>query len=195
MTRAEQRCQAILPDPAEPTFVTIRRRLHPLVGPHLISFSSADPRLISNAKLEWLLNYYCCQLDYIRVINTLSNDPENTLSEAEVFIDTIAGKASQPRRRKELIIRMKSMSADLVREVRNRLVGKVEGLEPTKLWLVNAWNAWELSQTDYFRAMEGSASFGWMALRCALEALTTLEDKYNQKLPAEFLALLANTTL
>lgn len=173
----------------------MRRRLHPLVGPHVISFSSADPRLISPAKLEWILKYYCCQLDYIRVINTLSNDPGNTLSEAEVFIDSIAGKASQPRRRKELIIRMKAMSADLVREVRNRLVGKAEGLEPTRLWLVNAWNAWNLSQRDDFREMDGSASFGWTALSCALEALTIVEDKYSQKLPAEFLALLANTRL
>ncbi|KAG8890412.1 hypothetical protein FRB98_008447 [Tulasnella sp. 332] len=195
LTMIEQSCQAIIPDPAEPTHVTVKRRLKSRVGPSLISFSSTDRRLLSPAKLEWLLNYYCCQLDYIRVIHTLSNDPGHTLSEAEAFIDTIAGKAAQPRRRKELIVRMKSMSADLVREVRNRLVGNAKGVEPTKLWLVNAWNAWNLSQEEKFRAMEGSASFGWTALRCVLEALTTLEDEHDQKLPQEFLTLLDNTLL
>jgi len=195
INRDEHRCHAILPDPAEPTNSVVKRKLHTLVGPHIMAFSSTDRRLIKPEKLVWMLRYFCGQLDYIRVINALSTEPGNTVSEAEVFVDSIAGKTSQPRRRKELIIRMQSMSSNLVRETRNRLVGKEEGLEATKLWLVNAWNAWNLSQTEEFQEMEGAVTFGWTTLRCALEALAKLEDKYNQKLPAEFMELLERTVL
>ncbi|KAG8991145.1 hypothetical protein FRB95_011906 [Tulasnella sp. JGI-2019a] len=195
VTADELRCTAVLPEPAKSTQDVVRSALGSLIGPHKITFSSADPRLISTSKLAWLLKYFCGQLDYIRVINALSTEPGNSLSEAEVFIDSIAGKTNHPRRRKELVVRMKSMSGELVREVRNRLMGKEEGLEHTKLWLLNAWNAWNVSQKEEFREMQGSASFGWTALGCALEALSKLEDKYNYQLPAEFLELLAKTTL
>lgn len=71
--------------------------------------------------------------------------------------------------------RMRTMTGDMVRDLRNRLVGSEKGMEATKIWLVNAWNAWKVAQEI---TTVGSSTFAWTALRCTLEALRELEDKF-----------------
>lgn len=175
MTKTEQLCQSIPPPPLVPTSNTIQITLNSKIVAQLQGLPSTHPQLLDNQQLQHLFNYYRSQLAYIQVTHTLSNDPLNTLSEAEVFLGSIAGKTSQPRKRKELTTRMRSLSTDLVQAVRNRLVLKEEGHLADQISLKNAWNAWELVQEQETREVNGAATFGWTALRSVLEMLQRLE--------------------
>lgn len=172
--RTAQLCQSILEEPKEPIDGVIRRKLALKIKAQLADLPTL-PETLEPRQLERLFRYYCSELDYIRVTHALSNDPHNTVSEAEVFIGSIAGKTTQPRKRKELMTRMKTMSTELARKVRNRLVSKETTQEADRVSLHNAWEAWELVQTKKFKDIDGSASFGWLTLRCAMEMLQRLE--------------------
>jgi len=172
----------IFPAPDIPPCETIKTVLQPLIDAHLADFITpdADAGIISRPRLLRLLRNYSSQLDYIRVSHVLSEDTQNSISEGEVFVGSIFAKTSQPHKRKELIIRMRSMAKELVQKVRNKLAGEGEGDDATKLWLLNAWNAWNVAQE--MQRTGGSSTFGWVALGSVLEAMKTLDDGKEERM-------------
>ncbi|KAG8932252.1 hypothetical protein FRC02_001392 [Tulasnella sp. 418] len=66
---------------------------------------------------------YVAELNYICVSYSLTRSP---LTEEEVLMGTITARTSQPRRRKDLMSRMRTQSGDLVKKIRIELAGGVE---------------------------------------------------------------------
>jgi RNA-dependent RNA polymerase len=84
---------------------------------------------------------------------------------------TPVAKCSQPRKRRDLMARMRDLTDQLVRSVRDELAGDDESLYGA---LERAWLAWNLSlrKGDAF----GAVSFGWVALGGILEAIKGIEE-------------------
>lgn len=111
------------------------------------------------------------EMRYICMTHTVTNTPGVQLLEAEVVVGTILAKCQQKRWRKERMWRMRTHSANLVRNVQHDLdpdpKHNVDGLR-------RAWCAWNYSvrHQDQF----GANSFGLIALGIVLECLDWIQE-------------------
>ena len=118
-----------------------------------------------------LFDRYTLELQTICDSHTLFPNRSTMLSEEEAVVGTIVAKCSQPRKRRDLMARMRDLTDQLVRSVRDELAGDDESLYGA---LVRAWLAWNLSlrKGDAF----GAVSFGWVALGGIFEAIKGIEE-------------------
>jgi RNA-dependent RNA polymerase len=120
-----------------------------------------------------LFNRYASELRMICATHTLSHARSAMLTEEEAMIGTIVAKCSQPRKRKDLMAKLREQTNLLVTSIREDLVGDEDlTLEDG---LMRAWVAWELSAVE--RDAFGGKTFGWVALGGIFEVIKDIGDR------------------
>ena len=124
-----------------------------------------------------LFNRYASELRTLCATHTLTYSRSSMLTEEEAMIGTIVAKCSQPRKRKDLMAKLREQTNLLVTAIREDLMGD-EDL-PLEDALVRAWVTWELSaiEKDAF----GAKSFGWIALGGIFEVIKDIEERDKQE--------------
>ena len=107
---------------------------------------------------------------------TLSHVRAGSLSEEEAIIGTIAQKSSQPRKRKDMMSKLREQTDILVRGIREELAGDEEMTAYQAL--ESGWLAWKLSLSE--RKSFGGESFGWVALGTIFESIKEIERKLDE---------------
>lgn len=114
---------------------------------------------------------YVSELRAICATHTLSHSQSSGLTEEEAFMGTIVAKTSQPRRRKNLISKLREQTDILVRGVKEELGGDDD--TPLEEVLERAWLAWEHA---LLKGMTfGAQSFGWIALHIIFDTVKQIE--------------------
>lgn len=115
---------------------------------------------------------YASQLQSICVDHTLSHERGAMLTEEEAVIGTIVAKCSQPRRRKDLMSKLREQATTLVDGVRFDLSGE-EGTLPEKS-MERGWIAFRIAllEGDAF----GARSFSWIAMGEIFDAIKVIEE-------------------
>lgn len=122
---------------------------------------------------EGLFARYTTELQGICITKTLSSARNASLTEEEAMIGTIVEKTSQPRRRKDMISRLRESTDILVRGMREVLEGGEHDTEED--YLQRAWFAWQVALE---RGREfGAQSFGWVALGAIFEAIRKIDER------------------
>lgn len=122
---------------------------------------------------EEMFSHYSTELQGICITHTLSSARNAALTEEEAMIGTIVQKTSQPRRRTDMISRLRETTDILVRGMRETLEGE-EG-ETEEDYLQRAWYAWQVA-LEKGREF-GAQSFGWVALGGIFEAIRKIEER------------------
>lgn len=120
-----------------------------------------------------LFNRYASDLQSICISQSLTYGRESMLTEEEVIIGTIAAKCTQPRKRKDLMAKLREQTNLLVTGIREDLLGD-EDL-PLEEGLMRSWMAWRVSATEHGKF--GATSFGWVALGAIFEAIKDIEER------------------
>lgn len=115
---------------------------------------------------------YVSQLQTICADHTLSRERGAMLTEEEAIIGTIVAKCSQPRRRKDLMSKMREQTTTLVDAVRFDISGE-EGTLPEKS-MERAWIAYRLASME--DETFGAKSFGWIAMGEIFDAIRIIEE-------------------
>ncbi|KZT74711.1 RdRP-domain-containing protein [Daedalea quercina L-15889] len=120
-----------------------------------------------------LLDSYTSQLRGICAAHALSYARSAILTEEEALIGTIVAKTSQPRKRKDMMSRLREQTSSLVKAVRAEISGP-DGT-PSETSLERAWVAYKVAliQGDYF----GARSFAWVALGEIFDAIRDIEEE------------------
>ena len=115
--------------------------------------------------IEQLYERYVSELHAICTTHTLSLSQSQGLTEEEAFMGTIVAKTSQPRKRKNLISKLREQTDILVRGVKEELGGDDE--IPLEQVLERAWLAWDhaISKGMTF----GAQSFCWITLHAIFD--------------------------
>ena len=123
-----------------------------------------------------LFDRYVFELETICASHSLSPARSARLSEEEAVVGTIVAKCSQPRKRRDLMAKMRELTDRLVRSVREELAGEDGALTSS---LERSWIAWRLSiiKKDTF----GAKSFGWVALGGIFEAIKEIEEAVRRR--------------
>ncbi|KAH9898493.1 RdRP-domain-containing protein [Cubamyces lactineus] len=149
--------------------------IYVVVRNHISGYiSTRGPYTDAAVTSTWeLLQTYTSRLRAICADHTLSNTRTTMLSEEEAVIGTIVAKCSQPRKRKDLVARMREQTATLTSDIRNELAGE-EDL-PLVQRLQRAWIAFRVAtlKEDQF----GARSFGWLALGAIFDAIKEIEEE------------------
>ncbi|RDB29625.1 RNA-dependent RNA polymerase 1 [Hypsizygus marmoreus] len=147
--------------------------IHDIVEVHVSQFLDvyADPDPGKVESIGSLFYHYVSELQSICADNTLAHTRTATLTEEEAVVGTIVQKTSQPRKRKDMMSKLREQTDVLVRGIREELAGD-EGT-PLEEFLEGAWLAWKLSILE--RASFGGESFGWVALGAIFEAIKDIE--------------------
>lgn len=124
-----------------------------------------------------LFNRYASELRTICTTHTLTYSRSSMLTEEEAMIGTIVAKCSQPRKRKDLMAKLREQTNLLVTAIREDLMGD-EDL-PLEDALTRAWVAWELSAVE--KDAFGAKSFGWVALGGIFEVIKDIEERDKQE--------------
>jgi RNA-dependent RNA polymerase len=116
---------------------------------------------------------YASGLYNVCTMHTLSYSTTAMLTEEEAVMGTIMAKTSQPRRRTDMMSKLRESTDSLVRGVRDQLLADESAAE--EQYLNRAWFAWNLSieRGNYF----GAASFHWIALGAIFEALKAIKER------------------
>jgi RNA-dependent RNA polymerase len=116
-----------------------------------------------------LFKSYAVHLQTVCMSNILSHAHTTQLSEGEVIVGTIAQQTTQPRKRKELMAKVRETTDRLVKGIREELAGDSEEM------LYRGLTAWEfsVSQGETF----GAKSFGWIALGVIFDAIKDLQTE------------------
>ncbi|KIY45410.1 RdRP-domain-containing protein [Fistulina hepatica ATCC 64428] len=123
---------------------------------------------------------YTTELQMICASNTLSHSRASFLTEEEAIIGTIVQKTSQPRRRADLMSKLREQTDNLVRRVREDLSGTDE--DNLSYDLEGAWIAWLIAQHHAQRKRFGARSFQYIALAAIFEAIKSIESEVNTDL-------------
>jgi RNA-dependent RNA polymerase len=125
--------------------------------------------------LEKIFTQFSIEFRYILCNHTISESRSAQLSEEEVFIGTINTKCAQPRRRKDMITRMRDQTTELVSSIREDLMGESgRSLEES---LKDAWAAWRFSLDKGNAGLPGMKSFGWIALGLVCEFIELYDQR------------------
>jgi len=135
-----------------------------------------ETRLRDNETINYvsqLFNKYASELRTICATLNLSHTRSAMLTEEEAIIGTIVDRCSQPRKRKDLMAKLREQTSLLVTDIREDLWGD-EDL-PLEDALMRAWVAWEFSAIE--KNAFGAKSFGWVALGGLFEAIKDIEER------------------
>ncbi|KAH8120135.1 RdRP-domain-containing protein [Phellopilus nigrolimitatus] len=146
---------------------TVRHRVTHFV--YTLKISSEQKSHINDLfwKFSEQLKHFCSTF-------TMSRSRHSRLSEEEAFIGTIKARTSQPKRRKELISKLREHTAQLVTDIRFELAGGDEFTDHKRLRV--AWAAWELSLKNVKEKRFGARSFSWVALGAIFDAIKSIEE-------------------
>jgi RNA-dependent RNA polymerase len=151
-------------EPDDPIHLAVNARVSDLI----------DIQVECDEMLENILRVFDRYVWELRTIchsHTLSSARFASLTEEEAVIGTIVAKCSQPRKRRDLMAKMRDLTDRLVRSVKEEFVGEDEGLTSS---LERAWIAWQVS---LMKGKEfGAKSFGWIALGGIFDAVKGIED-------------------
>ncbi|KAK7693714.1 hypothetical protein QCA50_003286 [Cerrena zonata] len=138
----------------------------------IIAHAADQPDVDIIFELWDLLQQYTSQIQSICADHTLSHARNALLTEEEVTVGTIVAKSSQPRRRKEIMTKMRERTAALALEVGLRIEGDEE--PSPRESLERAWVAFRIAnlEQDAF----GTRSFGWIALGETFSAIKKIEE-------------------
>jgi RNA-dependent RNA polymerase len=126
------------------------------------------------AEMWELLGNYKSQLQTICADHTLSYAKDAMLTEEEAVVGTIVAKCSQPRKRKDLMSKMREQTANLVDDTIQQIAGE-DGILPTKT-LERAWVAYRLAVLEGEYETFGARSFAWVALSQVFDAIKVIEQ-------------------
>ncbi|KAI0348632.1 RdRP-domain-containing protein [Trametopsis cervina] len=126
------------------------------------------------AEMWELFENYRSQLQTICVDHTLSNARDAMLTEEEAVVGTIVAKCSQPRKRKDLMSKMREQTSTLVDDIVGAMAGE-EGIMPEKV-LERAWVAFRLAALEGEYETFGAQSFAWVALGEIFGAIKAIEQ-------------------
>ncbi|EAU88888.2 RNA-dependent RNA polymerase [Coprinopsis cinerea okayama7 len=127
----------------------------------------------SMEEIKGILSRFTTELEAICFSHTLSTGRDASLTEAEALIGTISQKTSQPKRRKELMSKLREKTDLLVRGTREVLEGP--DTSSLEVYLQRAWNAWQLSLER--GTQFGAQSFGWVTLGAVFDAMKRIEER------------------
>ena len=161
----------------------ISRALDPLVQKTLSANLTTDlelpPAPVPQAELpqaEELHAHYVREMRYICVTHTLVDAPDVRLKEEEVVLGAILATTTQPRWRADRAQRMRVHSGGLVRDIRARIVHKVNEDAPTaeelRAGLPIAWEMWCWAQ--HHRDKEFIEGFSLIVLGVLFDCLKRL---------------------
>ncbi|KAI0704900.1 RdRP-domain-containing protein [Cytidiella melzeri] len=125
------------------------------------------------AEMWDLFGNYKSQLQSICADHTLSNAKNAMLTEEEAVVGTIVAKCSQPRKRKDLMSKMREQTANLVDDTQAEIAGE-DGILPQKR-LERAWVAYRLAVLEGEEETFGARSFAWVALGEVFDAIKVIE--------------------
>lgn len=151
-----------------PLYDAVYRRITPdfmLLGRH-------EDDLV--AELWELFENYKSQLQTICADHTLSNAKNAMLTEEEAVVGSIVAKCSQPRKRRDLMSKMREQTSTLIDGILAEIEGD-EGTLPLKS-LERAWVAFRLAVLDCEYETFGSRSFAWVAMSGIFETIKTIEQ-------------------
>jgi hypothetical protein len=120
-----------------------------------------------------LFERYASELRTLCATHALSYSKSSMLTEEEAMLGTIVAKCPQPKKRKDLMAKLREQTNLLVTGIREDLMGD-EDL-PLEEGLMRAWVAWELSAVE--RDVFGAKSFGWVALGGVFEAFKDIDER------------------
>lgn len=151
----------------------ISKVLDPLVHRHCLPGSSAHT---PTTWIESLYVTYREELAYISSAFSLSKAPGYRLREEELVIGTILAKSTHKGYRTSRLRAMRENMGYLVQDVKEQLVGRLEGLSESALQekLAVAWDAWRFSLAKATSETFGPESFGLISLGLVLECLERL---------------------
>lgn len=118
---------------------------------------------------------FASQLEHICASHTMSNKYER-LSEAEAILGVISERTSQPRRRKELMAKLREHTTQLVIDIRWEFQMGEEEQSDARDRLALALIAWELSIERIREKEFGARSFWWICLGAIFEAVRVIEE-------------------
>lgn len=121
-----------------------------------------------------LFSRYSSELQMICAANTLSHARTAHLSEEEAIIGTIIQKSSQPRKRKDLMSKLREQTDVLIRGIREEWSPEDDDT-PLEDCLEKVWLAWNLSLSK--GKVFGAQSFGWVALGAIFEVIRQIEER------------------
>ncbi|EIN05637.1 RdRP-domain-containing protein [Punctularia strigosozonata HHB-11173 SS5] len=134
---------------------------------------SDDPTMVES--VGELFDKYCSELLYLCDTHTISQSRRGMpLTEEEVVVGTIVAKTSQPRKRREVMAKMREQSALVVNSVRSDLAG--EDADPYEKWLKKAWLAWRVAAAETTKNTFGAKSFGLIAIGSIIDGIRSTED-------------------
>lgn len=117
---------------------------------------------------------FASKLEHICASHTLSNRHAR-LSEAEAILGVISERTTQPRRRQELMAKLRELTAQLVIDIRHELQMGDEDDNRDRLML--AITAWRLSYDKLSAKEFGGRSFWWVCLGAAFAAMRAIEEE------------------
>lgn len=116
---------------------------------------------------------FASQLRSISMDHALSQARGAMLTEEEVVVGTIVAKTSQPRLRKDRMARMRDITAEAVRDLRDDFKGDEDDTQ--EAWLRRSWVAWKIAIAKH--ESFGGMSFWWITLGSVLDACRAIEDR------------------
>lgn len=131
-----------------------------------------------------IFGQYASELKGICTTNALSHAWTAVLTEEEAIVGTIIQKSSQPRKRKDMMSKLREQTDLLVRGVREELEGDDD--TPQEEILERAWVAWRLANQAGKRNIFGAKSFGWVALGAIFESIKKIEEDILQEARSRF---------
>jgi RNA-dependent RNA polymerase len=141
----------------DPVAIVLRAR----ISEYLEMDDTEDDTML--ASVGDLFEKYTSELRYICATHSLAQRRKGVpLTEEEVMVGTIVAQTSQPRKRKEVMGKMRDQSAILVNAIRGELAGDDE--MPMEMWLKKAWIAWRFSMVEADNDTFGAKSFGIIAI-------------------------------
>lgn len=124
-------------------------------------------------EVSQIFSRYASELQAICITYSLTYTKAGTLTEEEAMIGTISAKCPQPRRRKDLMGKLREQTGLLVTGIREDLLGD-EGLDLEDA-LLRGWVAWKFS--DVQQEVFGAKSFGWVALGVIFETIKDIDER------------------
>ncbi|VDC02952.1 unnamed protein product [Peniophora sp. CBMAI 1063] len=137
-----------------------------------------EPPPATREAVARLFQRYAADLQGICATQVLSHRRTSTLTEEEAVVGTIVEKTSQPRKRKEVMAKLREHTDYLVKDVRTELAAAED--EPREAALMRGWLAWQLSVREH--GLFGARSFGWVALGSIFETIKDIEDEEKERL-------------
>ncbi|PPQ73220.1 hypothetical protein CVT24_010030 [Panaeolus cyanescens] len=124
-------------------------------------------------EIVWLFKRYSYELHNICCTTTLSRHRKSQLTEEEAVVGTISEKTSQPRRRIELMSKLRERTTRLAQVQREGIEG--DDIVDVQKRLDRCWMAFQLAKAN--KSEFGAQSFGWIALGCILDTIEEIEEE------------------